>query len=341
MTTDRPDHDDPLLHPDPEAEQQIEGGRRSMRDMLRRLAYPAAIAMLGLCIYFAVRGGGADDGPSGWQRLWHADPRHVAAMLLCVVGSVVLNGLVFWAIMKPFQTDRPVGLFDMTALIAATSLLNYLPMRAGMIGRAAYLKQRHGVGYRTSVVMLITVAGCTVITFALMTALTIWRGRIDAMWIAGMSIGLAVNALLGPIVLRYALRNVPMFRIEARWFDRIGLGVTALIWLWLWARAADVALNAARLWLAADVFGRPIDYPHAILLAAGGMFVTLLTPLPNGLGLRELLYGWFGSAGDMMRDMRSGLAVGLIDRAVEAVVFITLGLAAIGYLHRKQRSTDS
>lgn len=346
--TDRRDADaeDPQPQPPPpepvdeaiEAEEaeELETGSPSA---VRWLMYAAALGLLGLCIYLAI--GQAQEGEqSGWQRLSEADPRHAAGLLLLVAANIAINGVIFWAVVKPFERDRPVSLTDMTALIGATALLNYLPARAGMIGRAAYLKRKHAVSYRASVVMLIAVAGGTMFLFAVVVAATLWRQGIDAVWWLSVGAVLVAAAIAAPTAMRLKLRWTPGLKsVSDGWFVehpvRARLGALGLLLL----RGLDVFTFAGRVWLGAQIVGSPIELHGAMLMATGGMFITLAAPVANGLGLREGLYGLFagaGVAGEALKGGGLGLTVGLIDRAAEALVFIVLGLLALAYLHRRR-----
>jgi hypothetical protein len=340
------DAEDPQPRPPPpdtveeamEAEEaeELETGSPSA---VRWLMYAAALGLLGVCIYLAI--GQAQEGErSGWQRLSEADPRHAAGLLLLVAFNIAVNGVVFWAMVKPFERGRPVSLADMTALIGATALLNYLPARAGMIGRAAYLKRKHAVSYRASVVMLVAVAGGTMFLFAMVVAATLWRKQLDSVWWLSMAGVLVVAAVAAPTVVRLKLRWTPgLNAVSDEWVARhpvrARLGTLGLLVL----RVLDIFSFAGRVWLAARIVGSPIDLSGAMLMATGGMFITLAAPVANGLGLREGLYGLFaraGVAGEALEGGGEGLTVALIDRAAEGLVFIVLGLLALAYLHRRR-----
>jgi len=313
----------------PEARDAPEAAPKPARPGVRIALYTIAFALLAFCIYTAMR-----HGAEGWRQLAVADPRDIALMAACVAASIALNGWVFWVIVKPFERPgQPVSLGDMTALIAATGLLNYFPGRAGLIGRAAYLRQRHGVGYRVSAAMMIMVAGGTVLTYALLVAMTLGRSGFDAWWWGGMVVGLVIAALVNKPAVIAGLTWFP--GVTATWFRKPEATVAMWAFWLLAARAVDVSGVAVRLYLAAKIFGEPITFEAAMIMAAGGTIVTLLTPLPNALGLREGLYGLFATLGVGAADLSGGVRLGLLDRAVEAAVFLATGLAGLALVHRK------
>ena len=317
---------DPPLQIDDEAPAKRAGPLR------RVLVYGFALALLGGCVAAAVWG----TGPQ-WAHLREANPWDAAAMLGLVAASILLNGWIFWAMTKPFERGSAVGLGEMTALVAATCILNYL-LRAGLISRTAYLKKRHGIGYRSSVVMLVMLAVLTAIVYAVLAGVTVWRGRIDGPWAAAAVGLLAATALAVVPAMCFALRWSPGV---SEWFD--GIGWTGAVWVFLLllARGVDLMFTAGRLWLAARVFGTPIGFHTGVVMAAGGMFVTLATPLPNGLGVREGVYALMaqaGVAGEALNGAARGSAIGLIDRAAESAVFVVAGLTALAWLHKKTRA---
>ena len=317
------------------------------RPAVRAAFYLLALALLAAAVWFALaETSGQEGGPGGFARLAHADPLDAAVIALLIVASIALNGVVFWLIAKPFEHARTepapsVTLPEMTALIGASSLLNYLPMRAGMVGRAAYLKRRHHIPLTASVVMLLMVGGGTVYIYLVMSIVTLWRGSLDPAWWATVVALLAAGSLAAVPVARIKVRLTPM--LDAPWFASAGaplwLGAAALVFL----RAADVLLAAGRLYLAARILGQPIDLAPAIVMASGGMFIKQATPLPNGFGVVELFYALcasLGIAADSPIEPQLATAVGLVDRAVEVIVFVVVGLGSLLFLRDKWHGDD-
>ena len=321
---------DPLLHPE---ETDVPRPRRRWVSVA---SYGLALALLGLCIWKALEQG--SEGPrSGWQILTEADPVDAAWMGVLVLISILLNGWMFELVLRPFRLERPVGLARMSGLVAATSLLNYLPMRAGMIGRVAYLKKQHGVGYAASLIQLLFVAGCTVCVYGLMAGLAIWQSPDRMLWWVGLAVATPILATAVWAGLMVGERWAPSF--ARRWFEdgdealrfcrshaiRSWVGVCLILVL----RVADAGTVVGRLWLATRILQiEGVGGSQLVLMATGGMFVRIATPLPNGLGLQEWVVG-------LMHE--SGLRLQLVDRSVEAVVFIATGLGAIFWLHRESR----
>lgn len=323
----------PLQHaPEPDTAAEAVVRRSGWRSWLM---YAVAIALLGGCIGLATRNMSSEV----WEHVRHASGRDVTGMLGLVLGSVLLNGWIFWAVVKPFEPGpKRIGTGEMTALIGATCLLNYLPMRAGMIGRAAYLKRQYHVSYRASALMMALIAAGTMAIYAALVGLTLWRKQLDAVWWASLLGSIVVMGLAAVPVSRWVSQWIA--RESSAWFGEHGPAAMGGAMGLMAVRAADVAMVAGRLWIAGRIIGAPIGYPAALTMASAGTFVTLVTPLPNGLGLREGLYGLMAEVGvgsGAMAGGSMGVAIGLVDRAAEAAVFIAAGLVSLAWLHRKRR----
>ncbi len=323
--------------PDPSQYEPEHQAERRTRGPMRWALYLLALGLLGACVWLAYAGTRTETGESGFAHLADAEPMDAVYLAAAIVGQILLNGLAFWALTKPFRTTTPVGPGEMSALIAATSLLNYLPMRAGLIGRAAYLKQQHGMEYRVSVLMMMMAAGGTSAIYLVVLAATLWRQAIDPLWWTALLTALAFGTLITPLAARLVARLTP--GADVSWFSRVGLAGFVGIFAVMCLRLVDLLVGAIRLYLAARILGQPIAYETAVVLGVAGMFVTLATPLPNGLGLREGLYGVLAKlgVGGALLTGATGVAIGLIDRAVEAIVFTLTGFAALAFLHRRAR----
>ncbi|MHC5023327.1 MAG: hypothetical protein ACYTGG_05380, partial [Planctomycetota bacterium] len=77
----------------------------------------------------------------------HPSPGHVIVLLGSVALNVAMSGVVFSLLYARYGR---VGRLEMQAVIASATLLNYLPMRAGMFGRIAYHRTVNGIAVRDS-----------------------------------------------------------------------------------------------------------------------------------------------------------------------------------------------
>ena len=257
---------------------------------------------------------------------------HVLALLgLALVTSVGINGLMFWVVHRPFvDPARPVGPIKMIGLLAASALLNYTPVKAGLFGRIVYLKQKHGVDYGAAVLIHMMLAGGSFGALGVMLAITAWRRAIDAWWWGGSVVGLILLAWVGALLLHY----VPPKRV-ARWvgsssLDGVGHAFKVLLGCTLLAGLNIVGI-AIRWWVVGQMLQIELNMVDAMFMS---LFTSFSAAMPaNGLGLRA----WMNKAGSeagLLSEAVQGQAmtVSVIDRAAEVLVVLVTGLAALALI---------
>ena len=77
-------------------------------------------------------------------------------LIFCVLANIVLSGLMFSVLISRYGK---VGLLQMQALIAAATLLNFLPLRPGLLGRLAYHKANNNIPVRHTALTIIQAIG--------------------------------------------------------------------------------------------------------------------------------------------------------------------------------------
>ncbi len=293
------------------------------RTVRRAIGYALGAGLLIACIIIAVRQG-------DWSALMQSDVRIVLLLLLGVALSVLITGVVFAFVTWAFTPTGPVTFVEMQALIAGSALLNYLPFRPGLLGRAAYLRRRHGISYRKSGLILLVVLGISAAVYVVELAIYLW-------WPEGLGWSIGHIALFAVTVLVSILlaRSTPRRPLGLRRI--LGGSLPFLVAL----RMLDVWATAGRLVCAFAVLNHSLPFREAVILATCGMFITLVGITPNGLGLREWLYGAIAASGFFGGDVEGGLQLGLqaalVDRAAEALVIVPTGLGSLWYLKKKMK----
>lgn len=299
------------------------------RRLLRYLGFALALALLAGSIFFAGREG-------DFSALKNAQPEWVAALLAAMALSAVLvNGFLFWLVNKPYaDPQRPVRLNDMHALIAASGLLNYTPVKAGLLGRVAYLKKRHGVGYKASLLIHTMVAGAMFAAYLAVVVITALRPRLDTLWWIALLLAMPAAAAVGCALVQRALPRhqpgeSPEHAADADALQHSLPWTFAHLLLWIAVAMANVFFTGARWFFVGQIMDQPLPPRDALLMA---VLHNLASVLPaNGLGAREWLVGLlFG--GTAPADFMS---LALVDRAAEAVILVPTGLLALVYLHRR------
>lgn len=279
--------------------------RTTRRNLTRIGGQVIGLTLLVLALVYAIQG-------VQWSIFRDADPVYLLLLALAVFGNLAITSLLFWQITLSFDARPTVPLWTMTKLIAVSGLLNYVPVvRPGLWARAAYLKAKHGLPLRQSIVILVVTLVLAAVLLGTATAVLLLFRPLAQGAIAAVGI-VALSVVTGPIA-GWALGR------EMR-----------RAWVWLPLRVVDWAITAARLWLAFTIIGEPIGYREALLASAASIVVRLIGLTPNGLGLSEWAVAAVTAAASPV-SAAAGAAAALVDRAAEVVVAIATGtLAAWG-----------
>lgn len=242
-----------------------------------------------------------------------------AALAGLVVVNLLLTAGLFWSVTRSLHPTPRVGLRTMTALLAVSGVLNYIPVvRAGLWGRAAYLKKYHGLAVRDSVFILGVVLALAVVVLGV-----------------GGLVLIAVpeayhGAALGGVMIVLSLAGPPL----AARVLRCAAGSVA----WVPLRVMDWIASASRLWLCFAIVAEPIGVGDAMLLASASLLVKLTGLTPNGLGLSEWVVAAL-SAAMMPIDTATAAGAALVDRTVEVGVALIAGAAGAWWLRREMKNT--
>lgn len=241
--------------------------------------------------------------------LAHPPPILIAALFGCVCLNMLLTGGMFSVLMSKYGR---VGVIEMQALIAASSLLNYLPARPGLFARVAYHKIVNDISVRHSTSVVLQALAITLLIAAMLGVILLACAQLDVPLVAGViAPPLALLAMVG----------------HQRW--RVG-ALAALV------RYLEVFVWAARYHICFHLLGSPISLETSLALACVSMFVSLVPFLSNGLGLRE----WaVGGASNLLVGFTTmlGVTADLVNRAAELVIVLLAGLIAIAHLTRRAR----
>ncbi len=302
------------------------GASTTGKRWLRWLGFAVALGLLGASILYASRHG-------NFRPLLRADPLWLALLAVSVlISSIGVNGLMFWLVNKPYvDPARPLSLSAMLGLLGASALLNYTPIKAGLFGRIAYLKHRHGVSYRASVLIHMMLAGSLFAAQGVTAAATILRRGFDPWWPVLAIAGIAAAALVGAVVVRHLLPRRGDGEADASLVHSF-TWTAAHLCVWIVLAMGTIFMTGVRWWLVCRIMDKPVDAESATLMAVVHTFATILPA--NGLGMREWLIGLlFG--GSTPVDL---VTIGLVDRAAEAAVLMVFGTMALVWLHRADPS---
>ncbi|MGP1346930.1 MAG: hypothetical protein ACTS3F_09740 [Phycisphaerales bacterium] len=251
----------------------------------------------------------------------------VLALVMSVAGTVFMTSLLFWLLI---QRHGKVGFWEMACLTQSSALLNYLPMRPGMVGRVGYHKLVNGITVRDSIKVLLWANVLIVLASLILLGVCM----ACAMVLRGDSV---VFALV-------ALATIPAFAAFGWYARRARPAADPQIFRPIYGMAIrfiELHIWAVRFWAAFSIVGVEIGWGAALILAAGHTVALMIPISGNGLGFSE----WFLGVGLMLMPMslsvvsvgtmEPGLAAGLVARGFEAVTLVPLGLAGGYFVHRR------
>ncbi len=276
---------------------------RSYRRTIRIVAAVLGVLLLLAAIVMIARQREVIDAARA--ALHDPDWRLVAMLAGAIVGNYLLSGLMFSVLIRPFGR---VGLLEMQAVVAAASLINFLPLRPGPFGRVAYHTVVNRIPVRDATRVMIEGVVMTIIA-AVLLAVTVGLSRFagTTVWIMALT----------PAVLLASMTAIDAPRRR--------------ILLALLLRYLDVMLWAIRYIAAFALLGRELGLDAALALATISVIATMVPFFSNGLGLREWAVGLVAPL-ITAHQLELGLTAELINRAVEIVMVLILGGIAIGWL---------
>ncbi|MEO1129139.1 MAG: hypothetical protein AAFX05_05440 [Planctomycetota bacterium] len=289
------------------------------------VAYVVAIVLLALAVVTIIRSG---DGAALPSLSVHLPALAILAGLTLV--TALLSGVAFRILTVRYGH---VSWLEMIALVNTAWLLNFLPLRPGLFGRVAYHKAVHGIGVRDSVRVLLwaytlSLAGAAVVlVLGIAGASMPWLDR----WLPVIA-GVLVLSIAALAVWARHVRPQPDPEV---WRAIAVLGI----------RCVELHLWAARYFICFELVGHPVTWSAALIFAAVSTVASLVPLSGNGLGVREWAVGGLAwllpgvlAAGTAVT-LGVGLEADLINRAVEVLVAVPLGLASALIVHQFSRAS--
>jgi hypothetical protein len=250
---------------------------------------------------------------SAWAAVRTRPAWAVVAALALPLCNWLLVSLSFWVMMRRYG---PIAPGEMTALIGGAWLLNYLPLRAGMVGRVAYHRAVNRIAVRDSLrVMIYGMALGAAAVATMVGIVAAVRQGPAAAWGAALGAPLVVAAGASPLL------------------ARAGRGWVAAVYT---LRYLDMLAWVARYALVFWLIGRPLGIGGAIAVAAACQVALVLPLIGNGLGLRELAVGLMAStlppALGASTSLSAGSLADLVNRLSEIAVAVPVGLCCLAWL---------
>ena len=235
-----------------------------------------------------------------------------------------------------------IPFWQAASLTTGCTLLNYLPMNAGMILKARVLKKRVGVQYAhfvslTAGQLLITVVGGA--TLGLIVLAASWGTSGPGRWaVAGVFAAALVACLAafhvpassisrGPGWVKTALRDFLDGLASIRQ-HRSGLLVLLLL------SNVKLLLLAVKFRICFSVLGVEATFLGCIVLAVLAVFTTLAAITPAGLGVREVLVGVAAAVAGLSFEV--GVTAAALDRVIVTLTNLVSGVAGLAILRARK-----
>jgi hypothetical protein len=259
------------------------------------------------------------------NRGYIADSFSLRPGLFAVVSALTLASLLVRAVANRLHF---VGLgvnastADWFRLVTVTSFTNYLPLSAGLVAKAVFLKRMHdmpfrrfAVGQTTLLVLIVATNGVV----GLGVVALVFPGHLPGVVGLGFTAMLAAGLLL---VLPERVREA----LSPRWFPfaanvgpearRHWPGVVV-------CQVAMLLLASVGLQLCFDMGESRVGLAACVVFNAAAVLTRFVTIVPGALGVREFLIG--GLALLTGFDLRDAVVASTLARAAEIVVVFALG----------------
>lgn len=312
--------------------------RRTIADRARSLvALPMIVLIVcGMFWYLA-------SNPGLLALLRDADLSVVCGLVALRMLLLVINGLFLRAFASKFRVHLVFK--EWFGLSAMTSLGNYItPLSGGLVARAVYLRQRHGLSYAQFAALLtsnyLVIFGVVGI-LGVVTTLSL-ESNLPGRWIVASFFG-------GTTVLISVLVTLPVRRLP--WTGFVGRSMNSAVEGWSLIRndrallrqlvaytLCHILLNSLSFWWAYRSIGHMLSFAAALLTSLMTAFSILISLAPANLGVQEAVISF--SAELLGFGVGSGFVVALLIRAATLVVAFTLG-PLFSFLLTRELSTHT
>ena len=220
------------------------------------------------------------------------------------------------------------------------SLLNYLPLKAGLFTKAVYLKKRHSLSLgdfssMTGLTYAITLLNKGFIGLLVSTLLLILDGN-------NINVVIPIIFLIIIIIMAFILwSDIGRYKFKSEIITKIqnifanmrlrNSDIRPVLLLIIFINVA-IVFDGLKYYLILSYFNVSIGFFNAMLVAIGASLSTVISITPGNIGLKELI------AGLMMvglgETMDNGIILSVVDRMFFTIILIIMG-SIFGYIISK------
>jgi uncharacterized membrane protein YbhN (UPF0104 family) len=251
---------------------------------------------------------------------WALRPDAFLAIAALTVLTLALRGVANRVLFSKLGIDASTG--DWFRLVTVSSFTNYLPLSAGMVAKAFFLKRVHLLPYGTFAVgqlALLLVIISTNGAVGLATLGVVFPAQLTGIVGAGFALMvLAGTALFLPTPLLDRLpERLRAGAVESAPMLRRAWPAVALLQLCI------LLASAGALAIAFDMGASDVGFVPCVVFTAASMLTRLLAITPGAIGIREFLIG--GLAYLTGFELRDAVIASTATRTVEIAVVFALG----------------
>jgi len=264
-------------------------------------------------------------------RALHLSAPALAGLFVLFILAHLQRTLEFTYMLRRLGVTEPF--WDGFLLTGAGYLLNHLPFNAGLIMRAALLKQDHALPYTSYLSLTMVNAVVNVGVGALLGLAAAAAGGVapGEGWPLAVLAAAAVTSVafvwlprsLAPRGSSFVARRIRGLLEGVALIRGNGLGLALLAFL----AVTRLVGAAARLWICFGALDASISVLGAAMLGWGSVLFTLVNITPGNLGLRELVLSIV--AAELGSTHTTGMAALSIDRVVLLAYTAIIGLPAL------------
>lgn len=262
----------------PDAESPPLRRRSPLRTALQVVSLIAGIALLA----WAVRLSMSEENARSIAAMRSAPAGEIAALFALTVTSLVLNGLMFWASLRPLHR---LDALDTICTNSIATFLSILPFKLGLVARVLIHHKRDGVRFRLLFSWVVAVGALALSILGPLLLAGLWRGRLDALWWATTVIGIGAGSIAAVLLGRVSNR-VRWLRLASMGSYQVVQHPSAVIGHGVF-RILDVIVLALRFLAASWIIDHALPTEQAVLLSTTYFLLSVLTPAGT-LGFREM-----------------------------------------------------
>lgn len=299
------------------------------RRRMLRVAVQALGAAIGVALFvWTLRLAFTPENQESIERLLHAGPRLIGAMLALNLATVTLNGLIFWITAKPLHPISPAGAVLTNAVC---SFLAFLPFKVSFFARMFIHHRRDGVPLRVMAPWSVGYGLGAIAVFAPMLVGAALAPRIGSLWLV-VGVGGAFGCtLLGSVLAKVASARSPLLRTLSLGSYAV-VRDTPVMLLACALRVLDLGVQAGRFLVAAAALGLALPIGQAVFDST--LYFLVGSVSPGGvLGFREGGLAWYATLIDLSEAKVDQVALlALAVTGAEAASFLIFAVIAAGAL---------